>query len=209
MPRGLLNFQKAYFETKNYFGFPEIPPYTEKIVIETCIDFDTSRRYRTNSRKKFDCIHFYIDDFKFESLWNYPERYIKPFSDFKVCIGTDFSLYYDFPVALQIYNKFRNHWLSSYFAVKGVNVIPNISVSTPDCWDWSFLGYPSNSVLAFSNIGSNRESICKSILNKSYEEMIKRLDPIQILYFTRNKNNAPSECTVVELPFINGGEKNG
>lgn len=206
MARGLLNFNKAYFESENNFGFPTIPAFTEKVSIDTFIDFDSSRKIRSSRRKNIDCLHFFIDDYKFESVWNYPDRYISCFSDYKYCIGTDFSLYYDFPVSLQIFNKFRNHWLSAYFAVNGVDVIPDISVSTPDCWYWAFLGYPTESVLAFSDIGSSRDNYSRDVLHKAYEEMIKRLSPIQILYFTRNKKTAPSECTVIELPFIKGGE---
>ena len=38
-------------------------------------------------------------------------------------------------------------------------------------------------------------------LLSAYDEMIKRLEPKQIIYFTRNSDNAPTDCITVVLPF--------
>lgn len=201
MARGLLNANIALFENFNGYGFPEILPYTEKVDCAKWIDFDSCIRDKMNSKG----VHFYIDDYKFERVWNNPKKYITVLSRFDYVIQTDFSLYYDFPVALQIYNKYRNHWISSFFELNGIEMIPNISPSTPNCFDWSFLGYPKKSVVAFSDIGVSRDNLNKELAWISYNEMLKRLSPIQVLYFTRSKKNAPSECDIIEIPFLKGG----
>lgn len=199
MVRGLENYNKAVFESDNYFDFPVITRVRNNIsLIPKFLDFDTFRRKKTFQNNG---VHFFIDDYKFQCIWNSPERYSSMFQKSELVIMPDFSLYYDFPLALQIYNKYRNHWLANYYSVNGVKVIPNISVSTSDCWEWSFLGYPQKSVLAFCDIGSIRNSTSRDVLCKSYEEMIKRLNPIQILYFTRSKKSAPSECDIIELSY--------
>lgn len=201
MARGLLNANIAIFEDNNSFGFPELFPYTEKVDCSKWIDFDSCIRDKTNTQG----VHFFINDYKFDRIWNNPKKYISVLSRFDFVIQPDFSLYYDFPMALQIYNKYRNHWLFAYYSVYGIDMIPNISPSIPYCYDWSFLGYPEKSVVAFSDIGVIRDKECRLLLQKSYDEMIKRLSPIQILYFTRSKKSAPSECDVIEIPFLKGG----
>ena len=200
--RGLLNYNIAAFESNNYYGFPEISPYTDHVKCDSWIDFDTARSKRDRSCKG---VHFFEDDYKFNSIWEFPQRYIKFLSSYNYVIGTDFSLYFDFPISLQIYNKYRNHWLSAYLSVNGIDIIPNISLSTPDCYDWSFLGYPIGSVVAFSDIGCIRDRSCREILFKAYDEMIRRLSPRQVLYFTRSKRYAPSEADIITIPFLKGG----
>ena len=208
--RGLLNDNIARFEANNYYGFPEIFEIPDKINVSNWLDFDTARRNKGNGAKRpadngTSGVHFFISDYKFNSVWEYPSRYIEMFKRFDFIVSPDFSLYYDFPVSLQIFNKFRNHWLSAYYSVYDVTVIPNVSVSLPDCWDWSFLGYPKNSVLAFSDIGSMSSKSERDIVYSAYNEMIKRLEPIQIIYFTRSDlKYAPKECNVVQLPYIKG-----
>lgn len=196
--RGTLNIDKAFFPSENSFGFPELERNSN---IYYNVDW-----FSFNKRKdaKVLCnsgVHFFINDHCFEAIWNNPKKYIVNLKSFMYVIQPDFSLYYNFPKALQIYNKYRNHWLYKYFSFYGVNMIPNINVSTPDCWEWSFIGYPKKSIVAFSDIGSIIHKEDRKILNLTYEEMIKRLEPLQVLYFTRNKKNAPKECISIEIKY--------
>lgn len=196
--RGLLNTNISVYKSLNKYSFPEIFPYTNPVDCNTWVDFDC---FRTNTGQ-VEGLHFYVDDYKFNCIWDNPKKYIGALSRSKYVIQPDFSLYYDFPVALQIYNKYRNHWLYAYYLDHGLQMIPNISVSTSDCWDWSFLGYPRGSVVAFSAIGAIRDRLSRDVTFAGYEEMIKRLEPKQILYFCRSRSAAPSEATVIEIPFL-------
>ena len=77
-------------------------------------------------------LHFFCEDYIFDNVWNQPTKYIDIFKPFKYVVQPDFSLYYNFPVALQIFNKYRNHWLGNFFSFYGISVIPNINVSSPE-----------------------------------------------------------------------------
>lgn len=201
MPRTLLNQNIVSFLTDDdTFGFPQCPAIAEKVDCQEWIGID-----KAIQDKKKKGLHFYEDDYKIERLWNNPRKYINLLQKYDHIIQTDFSLYFDFPAALQIYNKFRNHWLLCFYAIHGIPMIPNIRPSTPEQWNWSFCGYPQNSVVAFSDIGACRDKACRHYINLAYEEMIKRLSPIQVLYFTRSVSSAPSECTVIPLSYIKGG----
>ena len=202
MSRGLLNFNIASFESDNVFDFPPVEAYTEKISFKDWTGIDKAV---TASKPLSDGLHFFEADYKLNRLWEYPDRYIDVLWRYKYVIQPDFSLYYDFPAALQIYNKYRNHWLAAYYALYGVKVIPKISLSTPDQYHWAILGYPKRSVVAFCDLGCVRDKSVNKLLMQSYEYMLKELDPLQVLYFTRG-DNAPSEATVIKLPYIKGGK---
>lgn len=203
--RGLLNLDRGFFPSSNFYDFPQLDSVPVSVVgVDTWLPFPD----RSKALVYHDTgVHFYCDDFTFDNLWNQPARYIEQFKNFRCIVQPDFSLYYNAPRAIQIYNKYRNHWLACYYAFHGITVIPNINPSTPDCFLWSLSGYPVHSVVAFSDIGSYRNIEERQILYAGFETMMEVLDPVQVLYFTRNKNNVPFGCIPIEVNF--GGEKNG
>lgn len=216
--RGLENFNIAYFESDNKYGFPLVFPCNIVTDLSNIkwIDFDTALSLHKRDSliyMKFKGLHFYIDDYKFQRLWNYPQRYINFLRLFDYVIMPDFSLYYNFPQALQIYNKYRNHWLAAYLSVNGVNVVPDISLSTPDCFDWSSEAYPQKSLVAFCDIGSKRDKSSREVIPQAFDFMRKKLDPSHIIYFTRSNivDFDDHNITVVQLPFFRskGGDLNG
>ena len=196
--RGLLNCNIALFESGNPLGFPTVPVYTGQVETVEWVDFDLAVKAKDTANKG---LHFYDDDYKLNRFWEYPQRYISVLKRFKYVLQPDFSLYYDFPVALQMYNKYRNHWLAAFCSVNGIQMIPNISLSTPSQYWWSVLGYPQNSVVAFSDIGCSRNKTDRKTLMQSYDEMVVALAPSQILYFTRSKTTAPEGATVIQIPY--------
>lgn len=206
--RGLLNDNIARFDSLNAYGFPEVFPILERVSCDLWLDFDSARRTLKIGAQRPQSngttgIHFFVSDYKFNAVWEYPQRYTGLFGRVNYILMPDFSLYYDWPPSLQIFNKFRNHWLAAYYSTYGIDMIPNITVSTPDQYHWSFCGYPRGSVVAFSDIGSMGDPELRSIIYTAYDEMIRQLEPIQILYFTRsNLLYAPSECDIIQLPYF-------
>lgn len=49
---------------------------------------------------KSKTVHFYIDDSKFEKVWNNPEKYITRLQQYKQVLSPDFSLFTNMPIAL-------------------------------------------------------------------------------------------------------------
>lgn len=200
--RAMQNFNIASFEVENMYGFPELFPVKKPVNCDKWIDFETARTKRDTSCAG---LHFFIDDYKFQCLWNSPKRYIDFLARRQCVVMPDFSMYTNFPLALQIYNKYRNHWLAAYYSINGVRIIPCVLATNSIHFDWIFDGLPKNSVLAMSDLGVARGH-GRLLIRDTYYEMIRRLDPIQILYFTRSITTAPSECTVIRLPYLKGGE---
>lgn len=202
--RSMQNINIASFEVDNMYGFPELFPVKKPINCDRWIDFETARSKRDTS---FSGLHFFIDDYKFQCLWNSPKRYIDFLARRKCVVMPDFSMYVNFPPALQIYNKYRNHWLAAYYSINGVRIIPCVLCSGSDSFPWLFDGLPEKSVIAISDIGIARGGH-RLLFEDTYYAMRERLHPIQILYFTRSSNIEPPdpECIVIKLPYLKGGE---
>lgn len=58
-------------------------------------------------------VHFFLDDYHFERLWRYPDKYINLLKSYDFVMSPDFSTYTDFPKALNIYNHYRKHWIGA------------------------------------------------------------------------------------------------
>ena len=66
---------------------------------DNCIPNDLiGFNYAKSSDKKNIGIHFYLDDYQFERLWNNPQEYIEILKQYKCILSPDFSLYLDMPI---------------------------------------------------------------------------------------------------------------
>lgn len=178
---GYLNLEYMFLEGAGQYGFPEIEGMNFIPDMKHWIEFDYAKR--TTKDRANTGIHFFEFDHKFARLWAQPNSYIKLLSEFGCIVSPDFSMYRDMPKAIQIFNKYRNHWLAAYWQTKGMNVIPNIGWSTPDNYDWQFDGYPKHSVVAVSNVGCMKEKEARELFMQGYTEMLNRLEPKEILFF--------------------------
>ncbi len=60
------------------------------------------------SRQYDSFVHYYIEDYQFERIWNQPSKYVSLLSKYKGMIMPDFSVYYDMPLPMIRWNIFRN-----------------------------------------------------------------------------------------------------
>lgn len=100
------------------------------------------------------------------------------------CVFTpDYSLYTDMPKAMQIYHHYKKQWMGAYWQANGLTVVPTVSWSDKESYSWCFDGIPRKAAVAVSSVGcmKNRESI--QLFMNGYQEMIKRLNPKQILFY--------------------------
>lgn len=183
--RFLENFNVAQFETVGQFNIPILKPHKYEQT-----DFIGFNYAKTLKNKKGKSLHFFIDDYQFERLWRQPTKYIKQIEGFQSIMTPDFSLYTDFPKALQIYNHYRKHWLGAYWQSLGFGVIPTIAWSDEDSFKWCFDGVPENSTVAVSSVGTQKSKECKQLFLKGWQEMINRVKPETVIFY----GNVPKEC---------------
>ena len=110
---------------------------------------------------------------------------------FRYVLTPDFSTYTDFPKVIQIYNHYRKHWIGAYLQEYGCRVIPTISWSTPDSYEWCFDGEPEGGTVAVSSVGCMKNKRSKELFLQGYKAMIERLHPESIIFY----GSVPEECT--------------
>lgn len=185
----MLNFEnldKFIFSGAGKYNIPQIEPVTAYPGGEFI-----PMNYAATAKDRADkIVHCFVDDYQFVRYWNQPDQYIPMMKQFAAVCSPDFSTYTDMPLAMQIYNHYRKHWLGAYWQLHGMTVYPTISWSTPDSYDWCFDGEPVGGIVAVSSVGTQKSKESKRLFLRGYEEMMKRLSPPWVIFY----GEVPEEC---------------
>lgn len=146
------------------------------------------------------CVHFFIDDYQFERIWNLPDRYVECLRQFQCVIAPDFSQYTDMPYPQRMWNNYRGKFIGAWLQSQGVTVIPNVTWSLPDSYEYCFDGIPQQSVIAINSTGAARYGLTRLLWLKGYREALSRLRPLAVI---RYGTMLPGEDTSVSIYFNN------
>jgi len=131
--------------------------------------------------------HFYYDDYKFINAWREPEKYLAKLKTFKAVISPDFSLYTDFPRALQILSCYRRQWCGAFWQSQGIDVIPDVVWGDKESFQYCFDGIPKHSTVAVSSVGVKLDKEWNNdkgdMFKAGYDEMMNRLEPTTVLFY--------------------------
>lgn len=173
------------FDTVGEFDTPILSSY--QYTPTEFVGFNYAKKAKNKDKKG---LHFFLDDYQFERVWRKPMAYINLLAQYQCVMTPDFSLYTDYPKALQIYNHWRKHWLGALWQTLGINVIATVAWSDKDSYEWCFDGIPRRSTIAISSVGTqNNQQARKAFLN-GWNECISRLEPETIIFY----GNIPNEC---------------
>lgn len=162
---------------ENFWQMPTIR--NNNFIPEKMIGFN----YAKTSKDKDVCIHFFIDDYQFERVWNNPEKYIEVLAEYECILSPDFSLYMDMPMPMKIWNVYRSRQIGAYYQNYGINVIPTVSWAEPETFEFCFEGIPQGSIVAVSTIGVKKGDDAFQIWQDGMKEMINRIQPKTILVY--------------------------
>lgn len=180
------NLDKFAFPGVGKYDIPQIDPET-KYPVEEFVGMNYAL---TEKNPESKIMHCFVDDYQFIRYWNNPDKYIPMLSKFSAVCSPDFSTYRDMPLAMQIYNHYRKHWLAAYWQLNGITVYPTISWSDKKSFDWCFDGEPVGGVVAVSSVGAIKNKEIKRSFLLGYEEMMKRLNPSWVIFY----GIVPEEC---------------
>ena len=182
------------FENLDKFMFPGVGrydiPQIETVTAYPQGDFIPMNYAKTAKDPASKIVHCFVDDYQFVRYWNSPDTYIPMLSKFSAICSPDFSTYTDMPLAMQIYNHYRKHWLAAYWQLHGITVYPTISWSNENSFEWCFDGEPIGGVVAVSSVGTQKGKENKRLFLKGYDEMMKRLEPLWVIFY----GYVPEEC---------------
>lgn len=139
--------------------------------------------YAKTSENKETGIHFYIDDYQFERVWNKPEDYTEILKRYECILTPDFSLYLDMPMPMKIWNIYRSRQIGQYYQKQGIKVIPTISWAEKETFDFCFEGIPKGSIVSISTIGVKKSKEALKIWTEGVDAMIQAIEPSTILVY--------------------------
>ena len=173
------NQDKARFAGVGEYDIPQIIG-VDDVQVKEWIPFNYVLTCKEPQEKG---VHFFLDDYQFERVWNNIDKYTEVLQRFKAVMSPDFSMFTVNPKALQIYQHFRKHFIGAYWQANGLMVVPTINWSDEKSFEWCFDGEPTNSVVAISTVGSMNSKANKEGFYKGYEQMKKQLQPKKILCY--------------------------
>ena len=194
------NLKKWNFFGNNKWNIPTlkgIDKFDEKVQF---IGFNYAKTCEKQQKTDFG-VHFFLDDYQFNRLWNRPDKYIQLLLKFKYVLSPDFSMYTDYPKAMQMWKHYQKHWLGAYMELFGIKVIPTIGWSDKDSFKWCFDGEPKNSIVAVSSIGTQRNIKSKRAFLDGYSKMLEVLKPTKILFWG-NIPNEIDKTKVIHMGYI-------
>lgn len=174
-----LNVFKRKYESDNDYGIPLMldTPFIPKELVP----------YGTEVRRKYaqvrgKCVHFFIDDHKFEPLWSKPNKTLPPIQFLGQAISPDFSIDSDYPLAVNLWNVYRSRWLSRYWQEHSIDVIPNVTWTDEESFEYCFLGIPKYSMVAVGTVGVNSK-VKKEVFRKGFERMLEEIEPSALIVY--------------------------
>ena len=177
----ILNLGKAQYEGVGKYDIPEIKPVKKLGEIKEWIGFNY---VLSDTEPEGKAVHFFIDDYQFERIWNDIDKYVDKLKQYVCVTSPDFSPYGDMPLATQIYNHYRKHWVGRYLQEHGVTVIPTIRASTdPRSKEWYLDGEPSKSIVCISSMWATKDERQKNIFLDEYKTMYDTLKPTKIFVY--------------------------
>lgn len=136
------------------------------------------------SAKKFDTgVHFFVDDYQFERVWNNPLENIERLKKFQCVLTPDFSLYMDMPVAMKIWNVYRSRLIGQLCQDAGMNVIPTLSWAEKETYQFCFDGLETGGTVAVSTVGVMRDKSAREIFCDGMKEALQRLQPKAVVLY--------------------------
>lgn len=139
--------------------------------------------YALTSKNKTAGVHFYVDDYQFERIWNEPEKYIQVLKDYDCVLTPDFSLYMDMPYSMKLWNVFRSRLIGQMCQDAGLKVIPTVSWAEEATFDFCFDGLPEKAILSISTVGVKNSPEALEIWRAGVTELIKRKQPKLLLVY--------------------------
>ena len=169
-------FLRNQFKSVGMFKLPLVKK--QEIGLEDVQLIGYDKVNQSNDYEKI--VHFFLDDYRFESIYNDPEKKIEKLKQYKAVLTPDFSMFVEMPIALQLFSTFKNRWVGAYLQEQGVSVIPTVRWGDLTSFNFCFDGIEKGSIVAVSTIGIKKE---KSHFMLGYNEMLSRIKPEKIICY--------------------------
>jgi hypothetical protein len=153
---GIYGFREdVLFSSSNKWGIPDMSPemLTDQIPHDTWTNVypvDDRMWLEIHGEQKHpkdlkSILAFYVEDFRFESIWSEAVEFLYKLKQCNhvALAEPDFSLWWEMPQAVTIYNIYRARWCARYWAEAGFKIMPSLKWSNPESFEAAIAGLPS------------------------------------------------------------------
>lgn len=197
--RSKISCEHKYFLKNQY---PTMGKYDIPIIRREDIDLKNLSLLPCTKAKRLDFnnhhkgIHFFVHDYRFENTYDRPDIAFKKYENYRFLLSPDFSLYADMQMFQQIGNVGKNRWVGAHWQSKGKIVIPTVSWSTEESFEFCFNGIEKGSIVAVSTVGCRR---MKESFLKGYNEMLRVIEPTNIICYGKPFKNM--DGSILYIPY--------
>lgn len=182
------------FDPVGEFGIPALKP---SFFVPEYLAAWNNPRQREYAAQFGGALHFFLDDYRFETAWSSPERLLQRVLTVGASLTPDFSLWRGMPRAAQVWNTYRSRWCGAFWQSNGVEVVPTACWGSPDTFDFCFDGIPENAHVAVSAIGIRSNDVDKALFRAGMQEMLRRTQPKLLLSYGQLRF-----CDDLDLPEV-------
>jgi hypothetical protein len=174
--------------------------YAQKIDLQdiALIAFSNTRHEEASATKRERTVHFFLDDYKFDEVWNDPESQLFRLKQYKQVMSPGFSAYANMPEPLQIYNTFRNRWCASYWQFSELVVIPTIVWGGENTFAFCFDGIERGCIVAISTLGAMDDEVSFRL---GYEKMCDTIQPEVVLNYGSEFGWMKETANLITIPY--------
>lgn len=151
------------------------------------VDFTPTKllpfNYAKTAEDKKQTLHFFIDDYQFERLWNNPKSYLDLIKSYEAVLTSDFSLYMDMPLPMQQWNEYRRRALGHWWQKQGITVIPTLSWTNELSYGFCFEGLPHKGTVAVSTVGIKGDKGAEKIWREGMKRALEVVRPSRVLFY--------------------------
>ena len=127
------------------------------------------------------CCHFYVDDWRFVRVFDYPDDMIPILRNCMYVICPDFSQLIGWPRFACFSNSCWNKAIGAYWQMNGVNIVPNITWNYPDSYKYSVTGWPKGGMIAINSKGCLDTDESVYYWEQGYNFVLNEINPNKIL----------------------------
>lgn len=168
-------------------SFPKSGKWNLPLIRRQQIDTSNISLIACSDTKLNDCrdnlhkgVHFFVKDEKMSVNYTHPDKNLEKFSQYAFLLSPDFSVYKKMAMWRQLQSVAQSRWCGAYWQSRGLTVIPTISWSGAQSFEFCFDGVEKHAVVAVSTLGCRRS---RHSFMYGYNAMMEKLMPETIICY--------------------------
>ena len=168
---------RSSFETVGRWGIPLV---RRQDLVDGDIGLISYSDTRVHDVEANTCkgVHFFIDDPRFEGIYENPGKSLAKLSQYRFLLTPDNSAYADMEPWMQLGSVAKSRWVGAWWQSQGLTVYPTLSWGTAQSFEFCFKGFERGGTVAIATYACRR---AKSLYLPGYYEMMRQLDPEHII----------------------------